>query len=105
MNGLAVSFLVGAIVALGGILIVLVYLPSSAPSASANADARGSDWEARSEPPKVPPFTGHSPDYSLLLRLLQLLQHNERSADPCDDDACASRCANATLEAHDCGGT
>ena len=62
MNGLGVSFSVGAIVALGGILIVLAYLPSSAPAASVNADTKGPDEEGPlSEPSKVPSFTSHSP--------------------------------------------
>jgi EmrB/QacA subfamily drug resistance transporter len=43
MNGLGVSFSVGAIVALGGILIVLAYLPSSASAESSDPDANDSD--------------------------------------------------------------
>jgi MFS family permease len=39
MSGLGVSFLVGAVVALGGVLIVLAYLPSSAPDASPDRDS------------------------------------------------------------------
>ena len=38
MSGLGVSFLVGAVVALGGVLIVLIYLPSSASDASSDRD-------------------------------------------------------------------
>ncbi len=60
MNGLGVSFSVGAIVALGGILIVLAYLPSSTPSASVDADTRGSNDEALTEPSKVPSLTRYS---------------------------------------------
>ena len=56
MSGLGVSFSVGAIVALGGIVIVLAYLPSGAPAASVNADTRGSDEEASlSELQRFPP--------------------------------------------------
>jgi len=62
MNGLGASFSVGAIVALGGVLIVLACLPSSAASTSEMADARGSDEEARPEPSNSSPVQGHSPD-------------------------------------------
>ena len=58
MNGLGVSFSVGAIVALGGVLIVLAYLPSSAASTSVNADAGGSDENARPEPSNSSPVHG-----------------------------------------------
>ena len=43
MGGLGVSFSVGAIVALGGILIVLAYLPKSAAEAPSDPDANDSD--------------------------------------------------------------
>ena len=39
MSGLGVSFLVGAVVALAGVLIVLAYLPSSATDASSDRDS------------------------------------------------------------------
>ncbi len=42
MNGLGVSFSVGAIVALGGILIVLAYLPTSALEGPSDPDANNS---------------------------------------------------------------
>ena len=43
MSGLAVSFSVGAIVALGGILIVLAYLPQSVAEGPPDPDASDSD--------------------------------------------------------------
>ena len=46
MNGLGMSFSVGAIVALGGILIVLAYLPSDASPAPSHPDAKTSDEAA-----------------------------------------------------------
>ena len=58
MSGLGISFSVGAIVALVGILIVLAYLPSSAASACVNADASGSDEKARPEPSNSSPVSG-----------------------------------------------
>ena len=64
MSGLGVSFSVGAIVAVGGIVIVLAYLPSDASAASVNANTRGSDKEASlSQPSKVPSITSHSPGH------------------------------------------
>ena len=63
MNGLGVSFSVGAIVALGGVLIVLAYLPSSGASTSVKVDAGSSDQKARPEPYNLPPFTDHSRGY------------------------------------------
>jgi EmrB/QacA subfamily drug resistance transporter len=38
MSGVGVSFLVGAVVAVGGVLIVLLYLPSGAPQGSPDRD-------------------------------------------------------------------
>jgi len=58
MNGLGASFSVSAIVALGGVLVVVAYLPSSAASAPVNADARGSDQDTLPEPPNGSPMHG-----------------------------------------------
>ena len=63
MNGLRVSFSVGALVALGGVLIVVAYLPSSAAPAPVNADAGGPDDDLLPEPPNSSVMHGHSSDH------------------------------------------
>ena len=54
MSGLRVSFSVGALVALGAVLIVVAYLPSSAASTPVSADAGGPDEAASLNLPTVP---------------------------------------------------